>query len=83
MSMLRRLSLAGRFLQASLALLPVGMGLDPKKRDALAAGLLSLRIVNDMPACVSGETFDWPQVVFDSPDDAFCAALESVVRLEN
>jgi len=52
------------------ALLPVGMGLDPKERAALESGLLGLRITRDMPACVSGATFDWPQVVFESPDEA-------------
>ena len=29
-----------------------------------------MRIISDMPACVSGSTFDWPQVVFKSPDEA-------------
>jgi hypothetical protein len=52
------------------ALLPVGMGLDRARRDALEAGLIALRVVNDMPSCVTGETFDWPDVVFDSPDEA-------------
>lgn len=52
------------------ALLPVGMGLDPRRRDALESGLAGMRIVSDMPPCVSGSTFDWPQVVFDSPADA-------------
>ena len=33
-------------------------------------GLNRLRIIQDMPACVSGATFDWPQVVFESPDQA-------------
>jgi hypothetical protein len=52
------------------ALLPVGMGLDPKLRNALATGLEQLRIVRNMPACVSGATFEWPQVVFQSADEA-------------
>jgi hypothetical protein len=56
--------------RSPFALLPVGMGLDPKQRDALQSGLVSLRIVRDMPPCVSGATFDWPQVVFESPDEA-------------
>jgi hypothetical protein len=56
--------------RSPFALLPVGMGLDPAERDALEAGLLALRIVKDMPPCVTGETFDWPDVVFDSPDKA-------------
>ena len=53
-----------------LAVLPVGMGLDPKERAALESGLARLRITRDMPACVSGATFDWPQVVFESPAEA-------------
>jgi fibronectin type III domain protein len=48
------------------ALLPVGMGLDPKERGALTAGLERLKIVKDMPACVSGSTFEWPTVSFNS-----------------
>ena len=56
--------------RSPFALLPVGMGLDPKKRDALAAGLERLKIVRDMPACISGATFDWPQVVFQTADEA-------------
>jgi hypothetical protein len=52
------------------ALLPVGMGLDPKEKGALTAGLENLRITRDMPPCVSGATFDWPQVVFDTPAEA-------------
>ena len=56
--------------RSPFALLPVGMGLDPSKRKALETGLAGLRIVRDMPPCVSGETFDWPQVVFQSPDQA-------------
>jgi hypothetical protein len=53
-----------------LALLPVGMGLDPKERDALEAGLLRLKVIRAMPPCVTGTAFDWPQVVFESPDEA-------------
>jgi hypothetical protein len=60
--------LFGKF--PSFALLPVGMGIDPKQRPALTAGLEDLRVIRDMPACVSGTTFDWPQVGFDSPDQA-------------
>ena len=52
------------------ALLPVGMGLDPADRVALASGLESLRVIRDMPACVSGAVFTWPQVVFESADEA-------------
>ena len=52
------------------ALLPVGMGIDPALRPQLEAGLAGLRTTRDMPACSTGATFEWPQVVFDSPDDA-------------
>ena len=52
------------------ALLPVGMGLDPKERGGLEAGLLGLRITRDMPACATGAPFEWPTVVFETPDDA-------------
>jgi hypothetical protein len=54
----------------SFALLPVGMGLDPKLRYGLATGLEQLRVIRNMPACVSGATFDWPQVVFQSAAEA-------------
>jgi len=56
--------------RSPFALLPVGMGLDLKERDALETGLVRLRIIRDMPACISGTAFDWPQVVFESPDEA-------------
>ena len=56
--------------RSPFALLPVGMGLDPASRRGLESGLAGMRLVTDMPACVSGSTFDWPQVVFDSPADA-------------
>ena len=46
------------------------MGLAAKDRPALEAGLNRMRITRDMPACASGATFDWPQVVFESPDAA-------------
>ena len=52
------------------ALLPVGMGLDPKDRGPLEAGLQNMRITRDMPPCVSGATFEWPQVVFDTAEQA-------------
>ena len=52
------------------ALLPVGMGLDPKERAALEAGLTKMRITKDMPPCASGATFEWPQVVFDTAEQA-------------
>jgi len=46
------------------------MGLSPAERDALESGLVNLRIIREMPACVSGAQFDWPRVVFDSPAEA-------------
>jgi hypothetical protein len=56
--------------RSPFALLPVGMGLDPASRTVLASGLKALQISRDMPACASGVVFDWPQVVFETPDDA-------------
>ena len=56
--------------RSPFALLPVGMGLDPAERDTLATGLENLQITRDMPACVSGTVFDWPQVVFETADEA-------------
>jgi hypothetical protein len=56
--------------RSPFALLPVGMGLEPTERDALESGLVDLRIIRKMPACVSGAQFAWPQVVFESPADA-------------
>jgi hypothetical protein len=52
--------------RSPFALLPVGMGLDPKERDALEAGLVRLQIVN-MPTCTGGTSLTWPKVVFESP----------------
>jgi VWA domain-containing protein/fibronectin type III domain protein len=56
--------------RSPFALLPVGMGLAPSERATLAAGLEALRVTRDMPACVSGATFDWPTVVFETADAA-------------
>ena len=56
--------------RSPFALLPVGMGLDRSKRAALERSLAGMRIVSGMPPCVSGSTFDWPRVVFDSPGQA-------------
>lgn len=56
--------------RTQFALLPVGMGLDPTQRDALASGLDALRVIRNMPACVSGTTFDWPRVIFESAGEA-------------
>ena len=59
--------------RSPFALLPVGMGIAAADRAALSAGLERLRITKDMPACVDGATFDWPQVVFESADEAGAA----------
>ena len=56
--------------RSPFAFLPVGMGLDPKERDALEAGLQRLQVIREMPACISGTTFEWPQVVFKSAAEA-------------
>jgi Fibronectin type III domain/von Willebrand factor type A domain len=56
--------------RSPFALLPVGMGLDPAEREALETGLVQLQITADMPPCVSGKAFVWPEVVFESPDEA-------------
>lgn len=56
--------------RSPFALLPVGMGLNSKERPALLTGLERLRVIRDMPACISGSTFEWPKVVFETADDA-------------
>ena len=56
--------------RSPIALLPVGMGLKVSERGPLEAGLLRLRIIQAMPACISGAVFDWPQVVFQTADEA-------------
>ena len=56
--------------RSPIAILPVGMGLAADERAALEAGLDRMRIIKDMPACVSGATFDWPQTVFETADEA-------------
>ena len=52
--------------RTSFAFLPVGMGIAAADRTALATGLERLRVIREMPACVSGATFDWPQVLFQT-----------------
>ena len=64
--------------RSPFALLPVGMGLAAGDRDELTAGLEDLRVVRDMPPCVSGTTFEWPEVVFDSPGAAGNAVAEAL-----
>lgn len=67
--------------RSTFALLPVGMGLRSTERAALESGLAKLRIIRNMPACVSGARFDWPQVVFESPAEAgnaVAVALQNV-----
>jgi Fibronectin type III domain/von Willebrand factor type A domain len=59
--------------RSPFALLPVGLGLAAADREALGAGLQRLEIIKDMPACVSGATFTWPTVIFESADEAGAA----------
>jgi len=66
--------------RAPFALLPVGMGLKAAERPTLEAGLASLKTINDMPACSTGATMTWPDVVFQTPDDAGSAVA---VALQN
>jgi len=55
----------------SFALLPVGMGLDPKLRGPLTQGLENLRVVKGIPDCAgTTNALDWPTVVFTNPADA-------------
>ena len=56
--------------RSAFALLPVGMGLDPKLRAGLTAGLENLRVVKGIPDCVSGASFVWPTVTFPTPQEA-------------
>ena len=65
--------------RSPFALLPVGLGIAAADREELAAGLERLRITRDMPACISGATFDWPTVLFESAaeaGDAVAVALQ-------
>ena len=52
------------------AFLPVGMGLEPKSRTALEAGLQGLTTINKMESCEGQASVEWPDVVFDSPSKA-------------
>jgi len=60
------------------ALLPVGMGLDPKLRVGLTTSLEGLKVIRDMPACSPGATFDWPQVIFETADAAGNAVADAL-----
>jgi hypothetical protein len=67
--------------QSPFALLPVGMGLKAGERADLKRGLDGLKVIRDMPACVSGSTFDWPQTTFSSAaaaGNAVALALQNV-----
>jgi hypothetical protein len=64
--------------RSPFALLPVGMGLDADDRGELTEGLEDLRVVRDMPPCVSGTTFEWPDVVFDSAQAAGTAVATAL-----
>lgn len=56
--------------RTAIALLPVGMGLDPELRTGLTRSLEGLRIVRGIPDCASGTAFEWPNVVFDTAEAA-------------
>jgi fibronectin type III domain protein len=60
------------------ALLPVGMGLAAQDRPALEAGLKNLQITKDMPACLTGTSLAWPNVVFDTPEKAGTAVATAL-----
>jgi hypothetical protein len=65
--------------RSPFALLPVGMGLAPKDRPALEAGLKNLQITKDMPTCLGGTTkFAWPKVVFNTPNEAGTAVATAL-----
>ena len=65
--------------RSPFALLPVGMGLAPKDRPALEAGLKNLQITKDMPTCLGGTTkFAWPKVVFNTPTEAGTAVATAL-----
>jgi hypothetical protein len=67
--------------RSPFALLPVGMGLAAGERAELKRGLDGLRLVRDMPACVSGATFEWAQTTFNSAAEAgnaVAVALQNV-----
>ena len=68
--------------RSPFAFLPVGMGLVPEERPQLEAGLLALRdLTKDMEPCPGGATFEWPTVVFDSPEAAGEAVSLAVQRV--
>jgi hypothetical protein len=64
--------------RSPFALLPVGMGLDPKLRAGLTAGLEGLRVIRDMPACIGSDPLQWPQVVFQTADEAGTAVAAAL-----
>jgi fibronectin type III domain protein len=64
--------------RSPFALLPVGMGLDPKDRPALEAGLKNLTITRDMPDCLGGSKLVWPNVSFNTPTQAGNAVGEAL-----
>lgn len=68
--------------RSPFAFLPVGMGLDAARRDALESRLRALgNLTRDMKPCPNGEDFEWPTVVFPSAIEAghaVATALEQV-----
>lgn len=68
--------------RSPFAFLPVGMGLEPAARPQLEAGLVALRdLTKGMEPCPGGATFEWPTVVFDSPEAAGEAVAVAVQRV--
>jgi hypothetical protein len=64
----------------AFALLPVGMGIVPKDRAQLQKGLEELRVTRNIPACLSGSSFqtDLPNVVYNAPADAGAAVATAL-----
>ncbi len=64
------------------AFLPVGMGLDPKQRGELRAGLEDLAgLTRDMAPCPGGQSFAWDTVVFGSAVEAGHAVADALERV--
>jgi hypothetical protein len=65
--------------RASIAILPVGMGLASKDRPALQKNLEQLQVIRGIPDCLaSGATVEWPTVVFNSPAQAGTAVGQAL-----
>ena len=68
--------------RSPFAFLPVGMGLDPRRRGELQSGLEGLSaLTNNMSACPGGQTFHWDDVVFRNAVDAGNAVADALARV--